>query len=219
MSFNPFSLFQPAETDTNREVGTPERPLDRPRLQVLPNGEIRDAGAVLTGPRARDSWAKISKAWAAKPEADRDAEAFLPRDDRRSRREHDRAMRRERRKSQRAFTRRELAKESAARDLLNLFLLADGKEPTSAQRRNQAKWAIAQRVAYLRGVEQAKYDEQISARQHDRRLPAPSPVRSHEAIEAELRALAATVTLPTPKAQRRESPAIQVADVVRQHGL
>jgi hypothetical protein len=201
---NPFKyLTGPVkpEADASVQIGTPEAPLDRPRLKLV-DGEIRDAGKVLTGPQARDSWQKISRAWSAKPEADRDAEAFLPRDARYARRVAKRARARQMRKDQRRFVQREWARETAARDLLNLFLLADGAEPASPLHRYRAQERIARRVAYIRGERQAQYDQQIAARQKDRTLPAPAPIPSHDEIRAELWRLASTATLPKPKVRK-----------------
>lgn len=197
--FNPFSILGKAAEAVEENIGTVESPILLSRAKTNAFGEIRDAGKVLTGKAARASEASRWTAWAAQPQEERSKDAFFPLGGRQERRSQARAEARQRRKGQRNFVRRERAKEVAARDLLNLFLLADGAEPASPLHRNRAKDRIAERVAYLRGEQQAKYDEAIAARQADRSLGAPQPIASHEEIRAELWRLAQTAVLPTPK--------------------
>ena len=187
-NFNPFPLFgSKDETKVDDLIGTPDAPIERFALFSVP-----------TGRNAQRSVADRWKRFLASDQKDEDA--FFPREARSQRRTVARARARQQRKDQARYFKRELAKENAARDLLNLFLLADGAHPgVSPIMRNRASDRIAARVKYLRDEQQAAYDKAIAARQKDRSLPAPSPIDSHEAIRAQLWKIAETATLPTAK--------------------
>lgn len=187
-NFNPFSLF--SSTDEARPddiIGTPDAPIERFALFSVPTG--------------RNAQRSVSDRWKRFLAGDKkDEDAYFPVEARSQRRAMARSRARQQRKDQARYFRRELAKENAARDLLNLFLLADGAHPgVNPIMRNRANQALAARVAYLRDEQQKVYDKAIAARQKDRSLPAPSPVDSHDAIRKQLWALAQTATLPSPK--------------------
>ncbi len=188
---NLFPIFQsddeqPIQTDN---VGTVESPLEVPGNVHVPTG-------VNATRQTSDRWRRFIAG------DKKDKDVFFPANTRQGRRAAERSQRTTQRKHQLGYFRRELAKENAARDLLNLFLLADGVEPASPVMRNRANVALAARVAYLHDEQQKAYDKAIAARQKDRSLPAPTPPTRHEEIRAQLWELAKTATLPSPKAPR-----------------
>lgn len=188
-NFNPFSIFSSTdETRADDLIGTPDAPIERDALFSVPTG--------------RNAQRSVSDRWKRFLAGDKkDEEAYFPVESRSQRRSLARSHSRQQRKDQARYFRRELAKENAARDLLNLFLLADGATKADPIMRNRAQDRIAARVKYLRDEQQAAYDKQIAARQKDRSLPAPSPIASHEEIRAQLWQIAQTAVLPTPKGQ------------------
>lgn len=194
--FNAFQKFDETESAEDVQVGTPENPLYLgSRAKPVP-----------TGANAQRSQADRWKNFIAGDKKDK--EAFFPASTRAAKRADQRARRTQQRKHQRGYFRRELARENAARDLLNLINIADRKVLASPRMRGRAVAALAARVAYLHGEQQKAYDKALAARQADRSLPAPTPPLRHDAIEAQLRELAKTATLPTPKV-RRERPTLQ----------
>ena len=197
-AFAPFRATEEAAPDIH--IGTPENPLPRPRLVTTVDGKDWRIGNIPTGANAQRSVADRWKRFLAGDKKDKDA--FFPSETRSGRRAQRRAFARQQRKDQARYFKRELAKENAARDLLNLFLLADGAHPgVSPIMRGRANDRIAARVKYLRDEQQKAYDKAIAARQKDRSLPAPSPIDSHEAIKAQLWKIAQTAVLPSPKGQ------------------
>ncbi len=198
---NIFPIFNQSDDEAapDVQVGTPESPLPRPRL-VSVDGKDWTIANIPTGASAQRSVTDRWRNFIAGDKKDKDA--FFPTSTRAAKRADERSRRTRQRKHQRGYFRRELAKENAARDLLNLFLLADGVEPASPVMRNRANVALAARVAYLHDEQQKAYDKAIAARQADRSLPAPTPPTRHEEIRAQLWELAKTATLPSPKAPR-----------------
>lgn len=209
---NNFSIFQIGTSGTEPiEIGTTSEPIARPRL-VAVDGEIRDAGAIPTGRNAEKSVQDRWKRFFAGNKEDKDA--FFPANTRAAKRAQKQADRTRRRKHQRGYFRRELAKENAARDLLNLINIVDGKVPASPMMRHRATGALASRVAYLHNEQQKVYDKALEARQKDRDLPAPTPPTRHDEIERQLRELAKTAVLPTPRGAR-PSKAEEIRDLTR----
>lgn len=203
--FDAFQRFQSGSEDTETEVniGTVEEPR---HLSLVDNSPI---------PTGRNAERSVSDRWRRFLAGDKkDKDAFFPADTRAQRRAQRRAARTTQRKHQRGYFRRELAKENAARDLLNLFQIADGAVPASPIMRNRAQERIAARVKYLRDEQQKAYDKAIAARQKNRDLPAPSPIDSHEAIRAQLWNIAKTAVLPVPRGAR-PSKAEEIRDLTR----
>lgn len=196
---NIFPIFNQADDEaTDVQVGTTETALERPRL-VAVDGVLRDAGAIPTGANAQRSLQDRWRNFIAGDKKDKDA--FFPQSTRSARRAQDRAARTTQRKHQRGYFRRERAKEEAARDLLNLFLLADGATKADPFMRARAANRIADRVKYLRDQQQKTYDKALAARANDRSLPAPTPPQRHEEIRAQLWLLAQTAVLPAAKGE------------------
>lgn len=190
---NLFPAFQSRSAEELEEatenVGTVEAPLEVHPLVFVPTG----ANATRS---LQDRW----RNFIAGDKKDKDA--YFPENTRQARRAQARSRATTQRKHQRGYFRRELAKENAARDLLNLFLLADGATKADPFMRNRAQGRLADRVAYLRNEQQKVYDKALAARANDRSLPAPTPPQRHEEIRAQLWELAQTATLPVPKGQK-----------------
>lgn len=208
-AFTPFRSDE--ETEADIRVGTPENPYPMPRLVVL-DGKEFTIGNIPTGANAQRSLSDRWRRFLAGDKKDKDA--FFPTEARRTRRAEKRVRETTRRKHQRGYFRRELAKEVAARDLLNLFQIADGAVPATPIMRSRAQDRIAARVKYLRDEQQKAYDKAIEARQKDRSLPAPSAIDSHDAIRAQLWEIAKTAVLPSPKGAR-PSKAQEIRDLQR----
>ncbi len=181
-----FQKFQSEDTEADVLVGTPTNPL-----------EISPFAPAPTGSNAQRSLADRWRRFLAGDKKDKDA--FFPVEARRTRRAQARQRATEQRKHQKGYYRRELAKEKAARDLLNLFQIADGAVESNPIMRHRAEQRILARIKYLRDEQQKAYDTAIEARQKDRSLPAPSPIASHEEIRAQLWKIAQTATLPAAK--------------------
>lgn len=160
--------------------------------------QVRPPRRIPTGRNALRSEQSLWQKFKATVDPGSAEEIFLPVNTRARRRAAEQADRRDTRKGIRNWKRRELAKERAASDLANLFRQIDApKGEVGAIDRDRARRAISARVRYLRDQDQIRYDRAWTARQANRDLPAPSAVISHDAIIAQLRAVAATVS---PKA-------------------
>lgn len=131
---------------------------------------------VPTGRNAQRSVAALQANYQKDPEAGKDI--FFPLETRQARRFHKAEEKRQTRRGRRAYVRRELAKERAASDLANLFALRDGQGPPIAPRM-RASVAINARIKYL--------------------LAEGDGTKTWDEVEAQLRDIAATATLPSPK--------------------
>ena len=168
------NLFPIFGTDSDEltgegEIGTPEAPIEVSPLAHVP-----------TGVNAQRSESDRWKRFVAGDKKDKDT--FLPSQTRAARRAQRRADRTTQRKHQRGYFRRELAKESAARDLLNLFLLADGATGAHPSFVARAQAALDKRIAYLQEQEAAQGREV-----------------TQDAVRAQLWKLAQAATLPVRK--------------------
>lgn len=138
-------IFPSLSRDTGGLVEEPSVHVGTPENVIALPAQPR----VLTGAAARSSESARIRNYLAADEKERDDETFFPVNARQQRRDEKARRRRQLKKTRRNFVRSELAKESAANDLANLFAIIDHAVPASLAMWFRAKDAIEARVRYL----------------------------------------------------------------------